>query len=453
MSVARSLRHTEAVYPGLRLGELAVPGPDEDLFTLRVEALERWADRRGPERAEPRALHWVGPVLEGSDGLVLEALGWAGTETHAHPAGAVGLWRALLAAQGAPDSERPDLVVAVDAAPGASGSPPAWGAGAVLLEVGPGPGARLGQVRSVARRPGQGSPSYRGLLGHGPAGTVAWHGARALSVADHARWAEATADAGGQLLALADPPWCGPAPTLGASMALVRLAAGLSSGGRGVLIEESPTRADSVELAVDPAPGQLAEPPRPPAGHPLRREEWSAQIQRLDRVSEGAYVPRPRYLEALASRWRFVADECGACGQITFPQRGCCRRCRRADLLTARALARSGLPVLAATWVVPGAQPTEFDSDQGHSPGYGVVMVELARGVRATLQVSGAAGAAVPLGEKVDTRLRRLYPMEGEWRYGRKAVVPAPEDGAASPAGGVGAEAVGGPKGASSHDS
>jgi len=50
--------------------------------------------------------------------------------------------------------------------------------------------------------------------------------------------------------------------------------------------------------------------------------------------------------------------------------------------------------------------------------------------MRVTLQVTDAAPCTLKVGDHVDTRLRRLYPMEGEWRYGRKAVPVA----ASSPA-------------------
>jgi uncharacterized OB-fold protein len=53
---------------------------------------------------------------------------------------------------------------------------------------------------------------------------------------------------------------------------------------------------------------------------------------------------------------------------------------------------------------------------------YGVVLAELVPGVRATLQVADARPADVRVGSRVDTVLRRLYAIEGAWRYGRKAV-------------------------------
>jgi uncharacterized OB-fold protein len=78
--------------------------------------------------------------------------------------------------------------------------------------------------------------------------------------------------------------------------------------------------------------------------------------------------------------------------------------------------------VVAATVIGKGGQPTEFDPQVEALGGYGVVLAEFEPGVRLTLQVTDASPADVRIGDRVGTRLRRLYPMEGEWRYGRKAV-------------------------------
>ena len=144
-------------------------------------------------------------------------------------------------------------------------------------------------------------------------------------------------------------------------------------------------------------------------------------------VSEGAYVSRPRYLENLPSRWRFEAEECPSCGTTTFPTRGRCRGCGSREGLRSRRLPRDDALVIAATVIGPGGQPTEFDPQVTARGGYGVVLAELAPGQRVTLQVTDAESGRVRIGDRVDTRLRRLYATEGEWRYGRKAV-PRPTE-------------------------
>ena len=150
--------------------------------------------------------------------------------------------------------------------------------------------------------------------------------------------------------------------------------------------------------------------------------EPAAMPDRLRAVSEGAYVPRPRYLENLPSRWRFVAEQCGACRAYTFPTRGRCRACGRTEGLEARELPRDGGLVVASTVIERGGQPTEFDPVVEAFGPYQVVLVELAPGARVPLQVADTAPGEIRIGDPVDTRLRRLYAMEGEWRYGRKAV-------------------------------
>ena len=143
---------------------------------------------------------------------------------------------------------------------------------------------------------------------------------------------------------------------------------------------------------------------------------------RVRSVSEGAYVPRARYLENLPSRWRFVAEQCGACRAYTFPTRGRCRACGRTEDLEARELPRDGGLVVASTIIGPGGQPTEFDPVVETFGPYQVVLAELAPGARVPLQVTDATPGEIRIGDRIGTRLRRLYAMEGEWRYGRKAV-------------------------------
>ncbi len=144
-------------------------------------------------------------------------------------------------------------------------------------------------------------------------------------------------------------------------------------------------------------------------------------------VSEGAYVPEPRYRESVASRWRFAADRCPTCGTITFPLRGGCRGCGTADGLERIELPRTGGRVEAVTTIGNGGQPTEFDALVEAGGSYDVVLVELAPGVRATLPVADAPPGTIRIGDRIGTVLRRLYPMDGQWRYGLKAVAgPGP---------------------------
>lgn len=151
-----------------------------------------------------------------------------------------------------------------------------------------------------------------------------------------------------------------------------------------------------------------------------------ASTARPNAVSEGAYLPRPRYVENLPSRWRFAAEQCGACQSLTFPGRGRCRGCGRTSGLSIRELPRNGGSIVATTTIGRGAQPTEFDPIVEALGPYQVVLAELAPGARIPLQVTDSPPGELRIGDRVDTALRRLYAMEGEWRYGRKAIPARP---------------------------
>jgi uncharacterized OB-fold protein len=159
-----------------------------------------------------------------------------------------------------------------------------------------------------------------------------------------------------------------------------------------------------------------------PAGGRVLPSEAAASSSPGYTVSQGAFVPAPRYDEGRPSRWGFVAQRCASCSTLTFPARGRCRRCGAESGLRGERLPLNGATVVASTWIGPGGQPTEFDPQVEMSGPYGVVLAELVPGVRATLQVADARPADVRVGSRVDTVLRRLYAIEGAWRYGRKAV-------------------------------
>jgi uncharacterized OB-fold protein len=106
---------------------------------------------------------------------------------------------------------------------------------------------------------------------------------------------------------------------------------------------------------------------------------------------------------------------------LTFPARGLCRHCGRRDRLAPEQLPRDGAHILARTTIGKGGQPTEFDPQVAALGSYDVVLAEWAGGVRITLPVTDAEPGSLKIGDPIATRLRRLYPMDGEWRYGRKA--------------------------------
>ena len=162
---------------------------------------------------------------------------------------------------------------------------------------------------------------------------------------------------------------------------------------------EDPTR------GLKPAPRASPEPPTPPYT-----------------VSQGAFVPTARDEESRPSRWRFLADRCRGCGVRTFPARGRCHGCGSSGPLAPEPLPLEDAEVVAVTTIAQGGQPTEFDPQVETSGPYGVVLAQLAPDIRVTMMVADAEPEGIRIGSRVDTVLRRLYPTEGVWRYGRKAV-------------------------------
>ena len=134
-------------------------------------------------------------------------------------------------------------------------------------------------------------------------------------------------------------------------------------------------------------------------------------------VSQGAYVPRPRYLETLASRWRFAGERCASCGTITFPPRGRCRQCAATQNLESVRLPRDGGQVVASTTVGPGGQPTEFDEQVASTGRYGVVLGRAGPGC--PRHASGRRRAAGGARDRVPRR----HPAPAPLPYGRGMAV------------------------------
>jgi hydroxymethylglutaryl-CoA synthase len=193
--------------------------------------------------------------------------------------------------------------------------------------------------------------------------------------------------------------------------------------GAGSGLEASPRDAASIEPMLSAA--ETARPGAPGAAAADR--DPSGPGLAPDRpVAQGAYVPWPRYVEGIPAHWRLAADRCSACGAISFPPRGRCRACGEISGLTKVRLDPDSGRVAASTTIGPGGQPTEFDEQVAARGPYSVVLLEFDGGARATMQVAPGSPSRPRIGQRLPSRLRRLYPMEGRWRYGRKVV---PVDG------------------------
>jgi uncharacterized OB-fold protein len=435
--VARAIVSAAATRPIWEQNALRIEGPDEDAFTVGLAALELLRPEirsRGPQ--ELRRLHLVGSFPAESDWGFGEALGVPELEVRRHPGGADGLWSSFAVAA---HSDAPAGREAVVAAELSARGAPGHGAAAVGFLFGEAAGLRF--LRHGFRVPApQHQPTDAALVaGWVDATGVPPGGSRGdvLVVTDEETerivqtW-EARAPGITVGTSRGEFPGLGYAPTVSNAFALFELVTRLRQGGVGMVAELRSGRTAYAGFRLDapvrwrgiwgdPGPGRpVPSPGFGPAGDVA-----------VDSVSQGAYVPLPTYLENLASRWRFIGQRCGRCHTVTFPARGMCQRCGEREALSAEALPREGGEVEATTTIHPGAQPTEFDWQVERSGPYDVALVRLAPGVRATLQVIDAAPGTAEIGQRVRTVLRRLYPMEGGWRYGLKAILlerePPPE--------------------------
>lgn len=366
-----AILRASCVIPRSEVDGLRGYAADEDEFTLAAAALERLVEC-GEPGARLQTVHLVGPFPAPVDAWIPELLGHAVSIVR-HEGPHDGILTAVRAAADEPRGTH--AVVAVDSPE--TGPAGRSGAVAVALSIGGGSGIEL-------VRPGPGASVAPAALSVQGIGAPRRTGPAFVL---HSRFGRPAA---GDLVRV-------PAVEVRFDDVGFRAVGAIEWVG-----DWDGAPIPSLRLAAGPSP-KIAE-------------------TRLWAVSEGAYVPRLRYLENLPSRWRFMAERCGHCETLTFPVRGSCRSCHRSDRLERIPLPLHGGSVLARTIVARGGQPTEFDDQVEANGPYAVVLVELAPMARVTLQVTDAPPDALQLGDRVDTRLRRLYPMEGEWRYGRKAV-------------------------------
>ncbi len=429
--MSRAILAAARIRPAWQSGPVRVEAPDEDAFTLSVAAMDLLAARFRPEgQRQLRRLHLVGAYGPEVDWAFSEALGIPHLEVRRHPATPEGLWGALSAAAHEDGRVGREAVVASEvAAPGPDGEG-LHGAGAAAFLLGSEEGLSVVRHGLRASAPGR-SLSMRGtVLGWLESIGVPASDARVEVVFDTdelaMRWQGAWEEAAPGASVTSPVPGedaVGGTATLRAAGAVWELARRLRTGRVGLVAEVRGGRTSYAGFRLDgPVRWRGAWGPQPPGSVP-KSPTFLERRPELDAVSQGAYVPHPRYLENLPSRWRLEGERCQHCRALTFPIAGRCSECGRADGLRREALGREGLEVEAVTTIGPGAQPTEFDPVVATAGPYDVVIVRLAPGVRGTFQVTDAMPGEVGIGHRVRLILRRLYPMEGEWRYGLKAVV------------------------------
>jgi len=432
--MGRSILSASLVRPVWQHGSFRIEGPDEDPFTLAVSALNRLGEQVPIDGARAlQRLHLVGATSPDLDWAYGEALGSSALEVQHHPANTQGLWGALGAAAQEEGSPRREAVVAVDSATtradGTVLRQPLHGAGAAAFVLGQEPGLAVLRHGFLGHPPGR-LPSMKGLIHDWLEAlglpTTSGRGEVVFAAEDDlARWQTAWEDsAPGVTVTFPEraPPHLGPAPTIRAAFLLWELARRLRTGRTGAVVEATRGGRAFAGFRLDGPVRWLGNWGETAPGLEPPNERFFERAAGVEAVSQGAYVPHPRYVENLSSRWRLVGERCPQCRALGFPARGRCRSCGRSEGLQPEAFPRTRLQVEAVTSISPGAQPTEFDSIVAAAGGYDVAVVRLGVGTRATVQVTDTPAGHLRVGDRVDLVLRRLYPMEGEWRYGLKAV-------------------------------
>jgi uncharacterized OB-fold protein len=445
--MATSILCGALVRPVWRSGPTPVEGPDEDSFTLAVAAsglLRPEIQEAGPGRLE--SVHLVGAFEDRADQSLEAALGVPRLGVHRHAATPSGLWSALASAgSSAPTSGRTLLLGAeVGAArPGPPGNQRGGhAAGGVAFLLGKGPGLALighgvpAGPRAATRDPWHLIPGWIAALPlrlKSPPGHVAF-----LAEENRRQWQaawERAAPGAGLSLRGGSPSPFGDGPIVRASSVVWELAMRLPAGRIGIAGAATREEVACVGFRQDGPVQWLGSWAGPGRGLPPPGDRFLDRTVSLDLVAQGAYLPHPRYLENLPARWRLVGERCPRCHHLTFPPRGRCRSCGEGVGLQPEPLPRSGLEVEAVTTISPGAQPTEFDPVVKASGGYDVAVLRIAPDTRATVQVTDAVPGQLRIGDRVTLVLRRLYPIEGEWRYGLKAVPDADAPTSVGPSG------------------
>jgi hypothetical protein len=140
----------------------------------------------------------------------------------------------------------------------------------------------------------------------------------------------------------------------------------------------------------------------------------------------GANVSVPTWRRTLDARYLHSAGRCPSCGALSFPGEGACDACHERVTFEPAPLSTGGT-VAARTVIGHGGAPPEFVALQQREGAYGAVLVRFdARdgdgSVLVPAQLTDCDPAAVEVGDRVRTTVRRIYTQEGVPRYGAKVV-------------------------------
>ncbi|MDE1837801.1 MAG: hypothetical protein KGJ23_14455 [Euryarchaeota archaeon] len=389
--------------PGWARGNVVVEGPDEDAFTLLVRAgelLRKTQPSNARARAEVRKVRVISSLAGDERSALFDAWGLPSVELVAYPDSTQGVVQSLSEAldEEVGEHDGPSWLLSAQlASPRGTGvdDPPKQSAAAAALAFGHG---------ALAEGQGPNAPSPRTWVtgeGSTPAGPVRPPELRGFRGAASA-----------------------PVSIL---LTLVAAAASSEGGTTGSWVHATGERTHQrTFLDGSKVPLQGYPVPEERVWFQVPEEAWRARAGApLAAVSQGAYLSRETYLSTLPARWRLEGERCAQCSAFSLPPVGRCHRCGTRDSLRRGRLPHRG-KVESATVIHPGAQPTEFDWHQETYGRYGVALVRFPDGDLLTFQLTDQQPAVSALGADVELELRRLYPQEGSWRYGLKAVVLPP---------------------------
>lgn len=112
-----------------------------------------------------------------------------------------------------------------------------------------------------------------------------------------------------------------------------------------------------------------------------------------------------RYWRETPQRYRYEAAKCDACGEIHFPPRLVCRKCRGRKF-GATTLAQTGA---VETFTIVRVAPSNFADE---AP-YAVGVIRLDDGVNVTAQIADCDLGTLAIGDRVRLEFRRVQ-QDGE---------------------------------------
>lgn len=132
-----------------------------------------------------------------------------------------------------------------------------------------------------------------------------------------------------------------------------------------------------------------------------------------------AHISIPMYQRSVTQRYRLVGLKCKECGEINFPPKGVCYKCRKGTEFEEMELSGAG-EVYAYTVIAGAGAPPEFATQAQAKGSYPVAIIQLQEGPRVIAQLVDIEKDQIKVGMRVKAVFRRIYEEENVIRYGFK---------------------------------